>query len=118
MYRASSVTCPSCAVPLAETVPGQLQCSRCNAEHVTPERIVELLREVAPDIAFPMRGVVAFPQPLGAARTRCPHCRKLMTAAVLFEVLVDQCIGDGLWFQRDRLAQVLLNAAARFAERS
>ena len=117
-YREHAARCV-CNATLDETAPGQHVCRTCGIVHVTPEAMVTLVRAAAPDIRLRTGGVIAFPRGGDSAQLFCPDCGDAMTAGVLFEVGVDQCVAHGLWFDdAAALARVLENARVRYERRN
>ncbi len=98
------MSCPVCALPLADTDPGQRGCAKCRGAWITNEAFEKFVHTAGYD---PKRDLV-----MAAVTSRdsraCPECAQPMQPGTVLDVLVDHCPAHGLWTDAGELSRIVL----------
>lgn len=103
-FRGRELTCPACTKPLAFRG-DQWVCGGCAGTFVENAALVAMVQEIS-------QSYWEIPAASGAVGSRaCPACDNPMTVEKYESIEIDRCASDGVWFDENELASVLLNTS-------
>jgi hypothetical protein len=102
-FKGRELRCPACTKQLAFRG-DQWVCPDCAGTFVENAAIVAMVQEIS-------QSYWEIPASAGMAGVRvCPACGNAMTVEKYESVEIDRCAADGVWFDENELAAVLMDA--------